>query len=129
MLRQETVEQSLGLNRGEAPTAGRGLAGALGAYVSLTKPRIILLLLITTVPAMIVAQEGMPSAWLVFLTLLGGSLSAGGANAINCYLDKDIDGIMYRTRHRVLPAGRVEPERALLFGIGLGGAGFLLLGV
>ena len=96
-------------------------------YISLTKPRIISLLLVTTVPAMVMAEGGMPSLWLIVLTLVGGTLSAAGANAINCYLDRDIDGVMHRTRGRVLPAGTVEPERALLFGIALGLAGFQVL--
>ena len=97
------------------------------AYIALTKPRIIVLLLVTTVPAMIVANEGMPSLWLVLLTLVGGTLAAGGANAINCYLDRDIDGLMARTRDRPLPSGSIEPERALLFGVGLGAVAFLVL--
>ena len=66
-------------------------------YISLTKPMIIALLLITTVPAMVVAERGWPSSWLVLATLIGGSLSAGGANAINCWYDRDIDGVMRRT--------------------------------
>jgi protoheme IX farnesyltransferase len=97
------------------------------AYVALTKPRIISLLLVTTVPSMIVAEGGMPSLWLILVTLIGGTLAAGGANAINCYIDRDIDGIMSRTRERPLPSGIVEPERALLFGIILGILAFQIL--
>ena len=82
----------------------QSLAATVGAYVSLTKPRIISLLLVTTVPAMIVAERGMPSLWLILATLIGGTLAAGGANAINCYLDRDIDGMMSRTKDRPLPA-------------------------
>jgi protoheme IX farnesyltransferase len=99
----------------------------LRAYVALTKPRIIVLLLITTVPAMMVAQDGWPSAWLVLVTLAGGTLAAGGANAINMYIDRDIDQLMTRTRHRPIPEGRIEPERALLFGVALGCLSFALL--
>jgi protoheme IX farnesyltransferase len=121
-LRQRVVDGTLGL-----PRAGLGLRATALAYVSLTKPRIISLLLITTVPAMILAEGGMPEGWLVLVTLLGGTLSAGGANAINCYFDRDIDSVMARTRGRPLPAGVVEPERALAFGLLLGAAGFGVL--
>jgi len=100
-----------------------------GAYVALTKPRIIELLLITTVPAMVLAARGWPGTWLVIATLIGGTLSAGGANALNCYLDRDIDGVMRRTARRPLPRHQIEAEAALVFGIILGGAGFLWLSV
>jgi protoheme IX farnesyltransferase len=96
-------------------------------YFQLTKPRIIELLLITTVPAMIAAESGWPSLWLVAATLAGGTLSAAGANTINSVVDRDIDRIMRRTRSRPLPSGRVEPRPALVFGVGLGLAGFLWL--
>ncbi|MBI5946944.1 MAG: protoheme IX farnesyltransferase [Chloroflexi bacterium] len=96
-------------------------------YLSLTKPRVIVLLLITTVPAMMVAERGWPSGWLVLATLIGGSLSAGGANAINCWYDRDIDGVMRRTRSRPLVTGAIEPARALAFGIILGAAAFAWL--
>jgi protoheme IX farnesyltransferase len=99
----------------------------IGAYVALTKPRIIELLLVTTVPSMIVAAQGFPRLSLILLTLLGGTLSAGGANAINCYVDRDIDEVMPRTRTRPLPTHRVTPRSALWFGIALGLLGFLLL--
>lgn len=98
-----------------------------GAYIALTKPRIIVLLLITTVPAMIVAEGGLPSLLLVAITLLGGSLAAGGANAINCYFDRDIDSVMARTRDRPLPSGAVAPGRALAFGLTLGALAFAIL--
>jgi protoheme IX farnesyltransferase len=104
-----------------------GIWALLRAYLSLTKPRIISLLLVTTVPTMIVANNGMPSLRLIVLTLIGGTLAAAGANTINCYIDRDIDGIMARTRGRPLPSGVVEPERALLFGLALGAGSFLLL--
>ncbi len=96
-------------------------------YLSLTKPRVIVLLLITTVPAMMVADRGWPSGWLVLATLIGGSLSAGGANAINCWYDRDIDGIMRRTRSRPLVTGAIEPARGLAFGIALGAGAFAWL--
>jgi len=74
----------------------------VSAYVALTKPRIIELLLITTLPTMILAQGGMPGVWLMIATLLGGTLAAGGANAINMYVDRDIDKLMHRTAKRPL---------------------------
>ena len=97
------------------------------AYLSLTKPRIISLLLITTIPAMILAAKGLPSFWLIFATVVGGSLAAGGANAINCYLDRDIDEIMHRTQGRPLPLGKIEPMSALVFALALEAAAFALL--
>jgi protoheme IX farnesyltransferase len=97
------------------------------AYVALTKPRIITLLLITTVPAMILAANGMPSLWLIAATLIGGAMAAGAANAINMYLDRDIDEVMRRTRQRPLPRHSIEPEHALRFGFWLGGAAFAFL--
>lgn len=105
----------------------RRLSRVASNYLALTKPRIVLLLLITTVPAMILADRGLPTLWLVVATLLGGTLSAGGANAINQYVDRDIDSVMTRTRRRPLPAHAIEPRRALLFGIALGVVGFLWL--
>ena len=95
-----------------------------GAYFALTKPRIIELLLITTVPAMVVAASGWPGTWLVVATLIGGSLSAGGANALNSYHDRDIDVVMARTSMRPLPKARVAPDRARVFGWALGVLGF-----
>src|SRR3954465_13447577 len=89
------------------------------AYVALTKPRIIELLLITTLPTMVVAQRGMPSGWLMLATLIGGALAAGGANAINMYVDRDIDALMKRTANRPLVTGELEPRAALTFAIGL----------
>ncbi len=129
MLRQEVVQQAIELPFAVVPRPRRGVRETVLAYLSLTKPRIISLLLITTVPAMIVAKRGMPSIGLIALTLVGGALAAGGANTINCYLDRDIDGIMARTRKRPLPAGSISPEAALLFGIGLGIAAFEVLAI
>ncbi len=114
---------------GQEEAAPRGLAARVAAYVALTKPRIIELLLVTTVPSMIVAAGGFPSLELILLTLLGGTLSAGGANAINCYLDRDIDELMPRTRKRPLPTHKVKPRNALIFGIALGALAMALLWV
>jgi protoheme IX farnesyltransferase len=112
----------------EAPPS-RSLRETTVSYVRLTKPRIILLLLITTVPAMVLATRGMPSPWLVVATLVGGAVAAGSANAINCYLDRDIDQVMRRTRRRPLPAHQVSPESALRFGYLLGVISFLFLAI
>jgi protoheme IX farnesyltransferase len=103
------------------------------AYIALTKPRIIELLLVTTVPAMVLATRQVPGiqlghwAWLTVWTLIGGTLAAGSANAINCYIDRDIDGLMARTRRRPLPAHEVDPERAVVFGLLLGAVAFAIL--
>ncbi|MEE8347721.1 MAG: heme o synthase [Dehalococcoidia bacterium] len=105
----------------------QGLREVAGAYLSLTKPRIISLLVVSTVPAMILAEGGLPSLWLMLATVGGGAVVAGGANAMNCYFDRDIDSMMSRTRSRPVPAGKIEPERAALFGVLLGVAGFLVL--
>jgi protoheme IX farnesyltransferase len=91
----------------------------IGDYVALTKPRIIELLLVTTVPTMVVAERGLPSVWLMLATVIGGALAAGGANAINMYVDRDIDKLMKRTQNRPLASGRLEPRRALIFAVTL----------
>ena len=114
---------------GDSPT----LRETIGAYVALTKPRIIELLLITTVPAMVLATREVPGiepidwGWLVVWTLVCGTLAAGAANAINQYLDRDIDLLMARTRRRPLPAARVDPEAALRFGLVLGAGSVILM--
>jgi heme o synthase len=95
------------------------LASQVGAYVALTKPRIIELLLVTTLPTMIVARRGIPSVALMVATLLGGTLAAGGANAINMFVDRDIDKVMHRTRNRPLVTGAMAPRNALLFAVAL----------
>lgn len=95
------------------PSLGQRVAG----YVALTKPRIIELLLVTTVPTMVVAERGMPSLWLIFATVWGGALAAGGANAVNMYVDRDIDRIMQRTRNRPIVTGLISPRAALTFAI------------
>lgn len=88
-------------------------------FVALTKPRIIELLLITTVPVMFLAAGGVPDLWLVLATVVGGYLSAGGANALNMYIDRDIDALMHRTEQRPLVTGLVSPREGLVFGITL----------
>src|ERR1700722_3586168 len=95
------------------------LVAHVGSYVALTKPRIIELLLVTTLPTMIVARRGLPSAWLIAATLLGGAFAAGGANAINMVVDRDIDKVMHRTRNRPLVTGAMSPRSALIFAVAL----------
>jgi len=90
------------------------------AYVALTKPRVIELLLVVTVPTMILAQNGLPSLWLVLATLLGGAMSAGSAGAFNCYFDRDIDRLMGRTKNRPLVTGELSDREALVFAWALG---------
>ena len=107
---------------GSAAPAGRepGLRATLSAYVALTKPRIIELLLVTTVPTMFLAAGGIPRLGLVVATLVGGALAAGSANTLNCYLDRDIDAVMHRTGRRPLATGAITPRAALVFGFVLG---------
>jgi heme o synthase len=95
------------------------LSARLRGYVALTKPRIIELLLVTTVPVMVVAEQGMPSVWLIVATVVGGTFAAGGANAINMYVDRDIDALMKRTRNRPLVTGLIAPMHGLMFAVGL----------
>ena len=101
----------------------------VGAFIALTKPRIIELLLITTVPTMVLAENGWPSTWLVILTLIGGALAGGGANTMNMFVDRDIDALMERTRHRPLVTGLVKPNEALVFAVVLEVAAFAVLWV
>lgn len=98
----------------KSPAKSR-FAAKLKAYFALTKPRVIELLLIATVPAMILAERGMPSIWLILATLFGGALSAGSANAFNCYIDADIDKVMGRTQNRPLVTGELTQREALVF--------------
>ncbi|BFM23686.1 MULTISPECIES: heme o synthase [Microbacterium] len=98
-----------------ATTDRRSVGRTLRAYVALTKPRVLELLLVTTVPVMILAQQGLPNLWLIFATVIGGSLSAGSAAAFNMYLDRDIDAHMQRTVNRPLVTGEVSPRGALTF--------------
>ncbi len=99
---------------------GSGVRATVGAYVALTKPRIIELLLVTTIPTMFLADHGVPRLSLVLATLVGGALAAGSANTLNCYLDRDIDAVMKRTGGRPLATGAVTPLAALVFGSVLG---------
>ncbi|QFQ96445.1 protoheme IX farnesyltransferase [Streptomyces phaeolivaceus] len=101
-------------SRGQRPIGAR-----VKAFVALTKPRIIELLLITTVPVMFLAEQGVPDLWLVLATCVGGYLSAGGANALNMYIDRDIDALMERTSQRPLVTGMVTPREGLVFGLAL----------
>jgi protoheme IX farnesyltransferase len=118
--------------RVSAPEQVRGPASTrdvLAAYVGLTKPRIIELLLLTTVPVMFLAQRGVPPLGLVVATVVGGTLSAGSANALNCVYDADIDQRMRRTRRRALPRHIVSQRAALVFGLALGVVSTLFLGL
>src|ERR1700678_4550353 len=99
----------------------------VGAYIALTKPRIIELLLVTTLPTMVVAKHGLPSLWLMLATLVGGTLAAGGANAINMVVDRDIDRLMNRTKNRPLVTGAMSPRSALVFALTLEVAAFVEL--
>jgi protoheme IX farnesyltransferase len=103
------------------------VADTLKAYVALTKPRIIELLLVTTVPTMFVASRHLPSPGLIALTLVGGSLAAGGANACNMVYDRDIDAVMDRTKNRPLVTGKMSPTAALVFALTLELGAFVLL--
>ncbi len=116
------LERSGALSRSRHP-----LLAQVAAYVALTKPRIIEQLLITTVPLMFLAEEGVPDLWLMVVTVIGGALAAGGANAINMVIDRDIDTVMHRTRNRPLVTGVIKPRAALAFAIGIEVAAFALL--
>src|SRR6478735_9492376 len=98
-----------------APASGRTIGRTIRAYIALTKPRVLELLLVTTVPVMILAQGGLPNLWLVVATVIGGSMSAGSAATFNMYLDRDIDAHMQRTVNRPLVTGEVSPRGALTF--------------
>src|ERR1700757_2173634 len=117
------------------PITGRRSVKAMApALFALTKPRIIELLLVTTLPTMLLARRGLPPVALIAATLIGGALAAGSANTINCYIDRDIDAVMRRTSRRPLVAtgdgeAPIRPAEALVFGIVLGIAATLLLGL
>jgi protoheme IX farnesyltransferase len=114
---------------GSAGGARRSLGPLVRSYIALTKPRIIELLLITTVPVMLLAKGGLPSGWLIVATLVGGTLAAGSANTINCYVDRDIDQLMGRTKRRPLVRAEVTPVEALRFGIVLGVVATVMFGL
>ena len=107
----------------------RSLGDTIRAYIALTKPRIIELLLVTTAPVMFLAERGVPDLWLVVATLVGGTMAAASANVLNCYLDRDIDLQMRRTRRRPLPMHGVSARETLIFGVVLGIAATLILGL
>jgi protoheme IX farnesyltransferase len=107
---------------------GFGLSRKLRAYLALTKPRVIELLLVTTAPVMFLADRGIPNLWLVLATLIGGALSAGSAGAFNCYIDRDIDRVMKRTSKRPLVTGELSDREALVFAWVIGVASILWLG-
>jgi protoheme IX farnesyltransferase len=128
-VRQDVAPRALEHPHAVLATPRPRIVDTLRGYLALTKPRIVVLLLVTTVPAMMLAEGGWPSPALIMLTLIGGALSAGGANTINCFIDRDIDSIMHRTQGRPIPSGLIEPTQALVFGICLGLAGFSTLAV
>lgn len=109
----------------QRPAAGVG--DVVRAYVALIKPRVIELLLVTAIPAMFLADRGVPSLWVVFAVLVGGTMAAGSANALNCVIDADIDAVMKRTKARPLVKHSVSPRNALIFGLVLGVCSFTLL--
>ena len=111
--------------QGPPPPVAR--RSTVAAYVALTKPRIIELLLVTTVPTMVVAEQGMPGLWLMAATVIGGTAAAGGANAINMVVDRDIDALMERTKGRPLVTGELTARQGLVFAIGLEVAAFAFL--
>jgi protoheme IX farnesyltransferase len=115
---EPTGAPSSGAAIGMGDVVSRALA-RMAVYVALTKPRIIELLLVTTLPTMILAQQGFPPIGLVIATLVGGAASAGAANTLNCYIDRDIDEVMNRTKRRPLVTGEVTPRAALTFGLTL----------
>ena len=107
--------------------APRPLLATFGAYLRLTKPRVIELLLVTAVPPMVLAQQGWPSFGLIAAVVFGGAMAAGGANTINCWIERDRDQLMRRTLSRPLPQGEIVPARALAFGVVLNVLAFVLL--
>ena len=115
------------LTRRRGHESGRIPTTVVAGYIALTKPRIIELLLITTIPTMVVANNGWPSLWLMVVTMVGGTLAAGGANAINMYIDRDIDALMERTKNRPLVTGLISPRNGLIFAISLEIVAFLVL--
>jgi protoheme IX farnesyltransferase len=109
-------------------TQERSLSRTISLYVALMKPGILTLLLVTTLGAMFVAQNGVPELSLVIITMLGGTMIAGGANVLNCYIDRDIDRKMHRTKKRGTASGEIPAINALIFGLSLTITAFLMLG-
>jgi protoheme IX farnesyltransferase len=114
---------------GPSAAGERSISSTVRSYVALTKPRIIELLLVTTLPAMVLAAHGLPQWQLVLATLAGGTLAAGSANALNCFVDRDIDALMRRTGHRPLAKHEVSPTGALIFGVLLGLVAVTVMGL
>ncbi|MBX5448242.1 MAG: protoheme IX farnesyltransferase, partial [Acidothermus cellulolyticus] len=110
------------------PAGRRGAVDIVKGLIALTKPRIIELLLVTTVPTMMLAARGWPSSRLVVVTVLAGALAAGSANTLNCFIDRDIDQVMRRTARRPLVRSVIRPSEALAFGVALGVVATLLMG-
>lgn len=110
-------------------SGGRAPRSVLGGYIALMKLRVVELLLVTTVPTMVLAEGGWPDISLIVITLIGGTLAAGGANAINMYVDRDIDALMERTKNRPLVTGLIAPRNGLIFAIALEIAAFVVLWV
>ncbi|GGA56804.1 protoheme IX farnesyltransferase [Pseudoclavibacter endophyticus] len=122
-----SVDELVGVASSPAVARGIGVKRKLKAYVALTKPRIIELLLVTTAPTMFLAARGVPDLWLMFGVLVGGAVSAASANAFNCYFDRDIDRLMKRTEKRPLVTGEVSDREALVFAWLLGAASTVIL--
>jgi heme o synthase len=118
---------AVGVETGARPRISARPAQVVRDYVALTKPRVVVLLEIVTVFAMVMAKRGWPGFGLTAATVIGGWLAAGGAHAINCWFDSDIDASMGRTRSRPIPSGRIQPGHALAFGVILGALAFALL--
>ncbi|MFG3255567.1 heme o synthase [Streptomyces sp. NPDC048172] len=113
----------------DSSTRNRPFGARVKAFIALTKPRIIELLLMTTIPVMFLAAQGVPDLTLVLVTCVGGYLSAGGANALNMYIDRDIDALMHRTEQRPVVTGMVSPRECLVFGITLAVVSTVMLGL
>jgi protoheme IX farnesyltransferase len=127
---QETaIKESLFVESNQTTQSTRNWRDVIQDYIELTKPRIIVLLLITTAGSMWIASEGKVDLFLLFITVLGGAIAAASANAINCLYDRDIDAKMERTSWRPLPSGRIQPINALIFAIALAIISFTMLTV
>jgi protoheme IX farnesyltransferase len=122
-------QRAAGAGTRDRSAARRSVRAMVGAYVALTKPRIVELLLVTTVPAMMMAAGGLPDLRLMAIVLVGGATAAGAASALNCYIDRDIDQLMRRTKRRPLPAHSVTPRSVLIFGLVLAAFSVALMAV
>lgn len=126
MIKSTTVKESTS-SESELKREQAMVRLAISDYIMLTKPRIVLLLLVTTFVPMFLAGPTASDGWLIFWTMVGGFLAAGGANALNQFVDRDIDHVMVRTRRRPLPSGRMKPVQVLIFGVLLGALSFWVL--